>query len=103
MRLDRWLKVSRLIKRRTIAQMACEQGRVFINNRTAKAASTVKVGDKIHIEFGSRALTVEVLLIPQKAPPAQEAAMLYHVLEEIQRQFKDNLDDLVDGDEIEND
>jgi ribosomal 50S subunit-recycling heat shock protein len=85
MRLDKWLKLSRVIKRRTIAQMACDQGRVFVNDRTAKSATTLKQGDRIHIELGSRALTVEVAEIPLKAPPAQDAAKMYRVLEEIRR------------------
>lgn len=85
MRLDKWLKLSRVIKRRTIAQMACDQGRVFVNDRTAKSATTLKVGDKIHIELGTRALTVEVALLPVKAPSVQDASKLYTVLEEIRR------------------
>lgn len=85
MRLDKWLKLSRVIKRRTVAQMACDQGRVFVNERTAKSATTLKEGDKIHIELGSRALTVEVAQIPAKAPAAQDASKMYRVLEEIRR------------------
>lgn len=85
MRIDKWLKFSRIIKRRTVAQMACDQSRVFLNDRIAKAGATVKQGDKIHIEFGSRALTVEVLEAPLKAPPAQEASNLYKKIEEIRR------------------
>ena len=85
MRLDKWLKLSRVIKRRTIAQMACDQGRVFVNDRTAKSATTLKLGDRVHIELGSRALTVEVAQLPTKAPPAQEAANLYTLIEDIRR------------------
>jgi ribosomal 50S subunit-recycling heat shock protein len=98
MRLDKWLKVSRLIKRRTIAQMACDQGRVFINERTAKPATEVKVGDKLHIEFGSRALTAEVLIVPTGAVAAQDADGLYQIISEIRRPQEvlslDSLDDL---------
>lgn len=85
LRLDKWLKVSRLIKRRTVAQMACEQGRVFINDRPAKSAATVKVDDMVHLELGSRALTLKVLLVPEKAVRAQEASNLYEVIEELKR------------------
>jgi len=86
MRLDKWLKLSRIFKRRTVAQMACDQGRVFINERTAKSASEVKANDTVHLELGARALTVKVLLIPERNNvPAQEAGSLYEILEEIRR------------------
>ena len=85
MRIDKWLKNSRLIKRRTIAQLACEQGRVYINDRVAKPGTTIKPTDKVHIELGSRALTVEILLAPEKAPSAQEASTLYRIVEELKR------------------
>ena len=61
MRLDKYLKVSRLIKRRTIANEACDAGRVMINDKPAKASSTVKVGDVIAISFGNKEVKVEVL------------------------------------------
>ena len=61
MRLDKFLKVSRLIKRRTVANDACDAGRVTINDRPAKASANVKVGDIIEIGFGSKAVGVEVL------------------------------------------
>ena len=61
MRLDKFLKVSRLIKRRTIANEACDAGRVMINGKIAKAGSEVKAGDIIEIGFGSKAVKVEVL------------------------------------------
>jgi len=85
LRLDKWLKTSRLIKRRTVAQMACEQGRVYVNNRPAKSAATVKVGDTVHLELGSRAMTLKILLVPEKAVRAQDASDLYEVLEELRR------------------
>jgi ribosomal 50S subunit-recycling heat shock protein len=65
--------------------MACDQGRVFINDRPAKSATEVEVGEKIHLELGSKAITVEVLLVPEKAIGAQFAPELYKVLEEIRR------------------
>lgn len=89
MRLDKWLKLSRVIKRRTVAQMACEQGRVFVNDRTGKSSTSLHVGDRIHIELGSKALTIEVAELPEKAPPAQEAGRLYTIIEEIRRPRED--------------
>jgi ribosomal 50S subunit-recycling heat shock protein len=85
MRLDKWLKVTRIIKRRTVAQMACDQGRVFVNDRTGKSATELKVDDKVHLELGSRALTIKVLTVPLKAVPAQDASSLYELIEEIRR------------------
>jgi ribosomal 50S subunit-recycling heat shock protein len=61
MRLDKYLKVSRLIKRRTIANEACDAGRVLINDKPAKASANVKVGDVITIFFGNKDVKVEVL------------------------------------------
>lgn len=63
MRLDKYLKVSRLIKRRTIAKEICDGGKVTINNRPAKASSEVKVGDRLEIGFGQRQIVAEVLEI----------------------------------------
>ena len=85
MRLDKWLKVTRLIKRRTVAQMACDQGRVFVNDRPAKSKTELKPLDKVHIELGSRAITVEVTAVPQGNVRAQSAADLYQIIEEIRR------------------
>ena len=61
MRLDKYLKVTRLIKRRTVANEACDAGRVQINGKPAKASVDVKVGDKITINFGNKDVNVEVL------------------------------------------
>ncbi len=63
MRLDKYLKVSRLIKRRTVANEACDAGRVMINDKVAKASSEVKAGDVIEIAFGNKPVRVEVLEI----------------------------------------
>lgn len=63
MRLDKYLKVSRIIKRRTVANDACDAGRVMINGKTAKASTDVKVGDRIDIEFGNKNVSVEVTQI----------------------------------------
>ena len=61
MRLDKYLKISRLIKRRTVANEACDAGRVLVNGKTAKASVNVKVGDVIEIQFGTKSVKVEVL------------------------------------------
>ena len=61
MRLDKYLKVSRLIKRRTVANEACDAGRVLVNDKPAKASVSVKAGDVIEIQFGSRNVKVEVI------------------------------------------
>ena len=65
MRLDKFLKVSRLIKRRTVANEACDAGRVMINGKPAKASATVKVGDIIEIAFGQKTVKVEVLSLAE--------------------------------------
>lgn len=65
MRLDKFLKVSRLIKRRTIANEACDAGRVLINEKVAKASTDVKIGDVIEIGFGGKTVKVEVLNIQE--------------------------------------
>jgi len=61
MRLDKYLKVSRLIKRRTVANEACDAGRVLINDKPAKASTNVKVGDTLTIQFGNKDVKVEIL------------------------------------------
>ena len=63
MRLDKFLKVSRLIKRRTVANEACDAGRVLVNDKPAKASTNVKIGDIIEIAFGTKAVKVKVLNI----------------------------------------
>jgi len=75
-RLDKFLKVSRIIKRRTIANEACDAGRVVINGKPAKASATVKVGDIIEIGFGSKAVKVEVLDV-QDTTKKDDAKELY--------------------------
>ena len=76
MRLDKYLKVSRLIKRRTVANEACDAGRVTINDKPAKASTGVKVGDIITIQFGNRETKVEVLSVAETVKK-EEAADLY--------------------------
>ena len=65
LRIDKYLKVSRLIKRRTLASEACDQGRVKINNKVAKPSNEVKVGDTIEIQFGNSNVKVEVVSISE--------------------------------------
>lgn len=76
MRLDKFLKVSRLIKRRTIANAACDAGRVLINEKTAKASAIIKTGDIIEIQFGNKSVKVEVLDV-QETIRKEEAKELY--------------------------
>ncbi|MSS63929.1 RNA-binding S4 domain-containing protein [Velocimicrobium porci] len=79
MRLDKFLKVSRLIKRRTVANEACDAGRVLINGKTAKASAAVKEGDTIEISFGNKEVKVEVLNV-QETVKKDEAKELYRYL-----------------------
>ena len=79
MRLDKFLKVSRLIKRRTVANEACDAGRVLVNDRPAKASAQVKAGDVLEIQFGSKSVRVEVLNV-QKTVKKEEAQELYRYL-----------------------
>lgn len=79
MRLDKFLKVSRLIKRRTVANEACDAGRVLVNDKVAKASLNVKEGDVIEIQFGTRAVKVEVLDV-QETVRKDEAKELYRYL-----------------------
>ena len=75
MRLDKYLKVSRLIKRRTVANEACDNERVTVTGRVARASYDVKVGDVITIRFGQKALSVEVLSVADNVGKADAAAM----------------------------
>ena len=75
MRLDKYLKVSRLIKRRTVANEACDNERVSVNGRVQRASYDVKVGDKISIRFGERTVSVEVVSVQDNVGKADAAAM----------------------------
>ena len=79
MRLDKFLKVSRLIKRRTVANEACDAGRVFVNDKPAKASLNVKEGDIIEIRFGTNSVKVEVLDVAETVKK-EEAKELYRYL-----------------------
>ena len=79
MRLDKFLKVSRLIKRRTVANEACDAGRVLVNGKAAKASYMVRVGDVIEIGFGTRSVKVEVLSV-QETAKKEEAKEMFRYL-----------------------
>ena len=79
MRLDKYLKVSRLIKRRTAANEACDAGRVLLNGKTARASAAVKAGDIIEIQFGNRNVKAEVLDVKESALK-EEAAEMFRYL-----------------------
>lgn len=79
MRIDKYLKLSRIIKRRTIAQEACDAGRVMINNKVAKASTDVKIGDVIEIRFGEQTTKYEVVEIKEHVRK-EETTDLYRIL-----------------------
>lgn len=80
MRLDKYLKVSRIIKRRTIANEACDAGRVSVNGKVARASLELKVGDVIEVRFGQKELKVEVLAVKEHVGKG-EAQEMYRVVE----------------------
>ena len=79
MRLDKYLKVSRIIKRRTVANEACDAGRVMINGKVSKAGTEVKVGDIIEIEFGNKTVKAEVLRIQETSKKDEAAEMFKYI------------------------
>ena len=79
MRLDKYLKVSRLIKRRTVANEACDAGRVLLNDKVARASAEVKAGDVITIQFGNKNVKVEVLTV-QETVRKEEAKEMFQYL-----------------------
>lgn len=81
MRLDKFLKLSRLIKRRTVAKDVSDQGRVWVNGREAKASSTVKVGDELTIQFGQKQVSVRVEQLTESTRK-DDAAQMYTLLRE---------------------
>ena len=80
MRLDKFLKVSRIIKRRTIANEACDAGRVIVNSKPARASYDVKIGDIIEIEFGARLFKAEVLAVTETVKK-EDASLMYKIIE----------------------
>ena len=81
MRLDKYLKVSRLIKRRTVANEACDSERISVNGKNAKASYDVKIGDRITVAFGNRSVTVKVLEIKDTTKKT-EASGMYEIISE---------------------
>lgn len=81
MRLDKYLKISRIIKRRTIAKEASDSGRITINNRPAKASTDVKEGDIITIQFGDKKFTAEITTVKEHVSK-DDAKEMYRVIEE---------------------
>lgn len=81
MRLDKFLKVSRLIKRRTVANDACDAQRISVNGKSAKASYDVKIGDQITVAFGNKAVTVRVLEIKETTKKSESAGM-YEIIAE---------------------
>lgn len=81
MRLDKFLKVSRLIKRRTVANEVSDMGRVLVNGNPAKAAKQLKEGDEIKIEYANRTVTAKIKRIPANNVSVQEAPTLYEIVE----------------------
>ena len=79
MSLDKYLKVSRLIKRRTVANEACDNGLVTVNDKPARASYEVKEGDKISLRFGARTITVEVVSVQETVRQSEAAAMYRQV------------------------
>lgn len=79
MRIDKFLKNSRLIKRRTVAKEACDQGRVFVNDKLAKAGTEVKEGDIIRVEFGNSSISARVLRLSESCKK-EDAAGMYEIV-----------------------
>ncbi len=82
MRLDKYLKVARIIKRRTVANEACSGDRVTLNGKEAKPSKDVKVGDVITVGFGDNKLTFRVLVVPEGNVGKNDSAMLYEIISE---------------------
>lgn len=80
MRLDKYLKISRIIKRRTVANEACDAGRVLVNGKPARASYEVKVGDLLELNFGARVVKAEVLQVNEYAKK-EEAGLMYRLVD----------------------
>lgn len=96
MRLDKYLKVSRLIKRRTLAKQVADQGRITINGKVVKASSTIKVGDELAIRFGQKIVTARIEEL-RDAVKKEDAAKMFTILKEerlevIEPEFVDDED-----------
>ena len=80
MRLDKFLKVSRIIKRRTVANEACDNGRVIVNGKVARASYDVKIGDIVEISFGTRNFKAEIIAV-NEVVRKDDAALMYKIVE----------------------
>ena len=80
MRIDKYLKLSRIIKRRTVANEACDAGRVKVNGRSVRASYDVKIGDKVEISFGNRTVMFEVTAV-EEVIKKEDAGRLYRIIE----------------------
>jgi len=85
MRLDKFFKVSRIIKRRTEAKKACLAKCIKVNNQIAKAGDEIKTGDELEINFATKILLVKIIEVPLKNIPAEKASSLYEVIKEIEK------------------
>lgn len=81
MRLDKFLKISRLIKRRTLAKEVADQGRILVNGQVAKASTTVKVGDELQVRFGQKMVTAKIEML-QDSTKKEDAANMYTIVKE---------------------
>jgi ribosomal 50S subunit-recycling heat shock protein len=95
MRLDKFLKVSRVIKRRTLAKELSDQGRVKVNDHTAKAGTTLSVGDILEIRFGQKTVTLEVLQLEAHAKK-DEASRMYKIISEERVKKPEENEDVTD-------
>lgn len=91
MRLDKFLKVSRIIKRRPVAKEVADKGRIQINGILAKSASNVKIGDQIKIQFGNKILEIEVLEL-RDSTKKEDAEKMYQIISETRVENSNNLD-----------
>ncbi len=94
MRLDKYLKTARILKRRTVAKELCDQQRVYVNDRIAKPSTEIKVQDIIKVIFGYRELTVRVLMI-QKQVNKHDAALMFEVIEENRKEKKEEVHNMI--------
>ena len=88
MRLDKYLKISRLIKRRTVAKEIADQGRISINGKVAKSSSDVSTNDELEVRFGNKTLTVKVLKIVETTKKEESADMYEVISEKFQQDFR---------------
>ncbi|ETA73952.1 RNA-binding S4 domain-containing protein [Ligilactobacillus equi] len=88
MRLDKYLKISRVIKRRTVAKEISDQGRITINGKVAKSSTDVKVGDELVINFGNKTLTLKVLELKETTKKADAQGMYVVLKEEYKEDFR---------------